>query len=266
MAYWAEVARRAWIETAKTVKLDSRKLLMVLVLGQVVIGTILYLALGVENLPGNVLARGATIAAPFLLFVPLFIWEFISSPPKMLAEQVALLHRASVEKDKAQAAITRPSGCDSTILNLQEENAALRAQVSELRHSTDADYPFDMRQRTALVAFLSKFPAEARFVVAVRHSGLSGSSDYARRMARAFREAGWDAQVTPDLMIQPTNEGVHLASCRASTGELDPLSANGELLRDALNEAEIKFSLSGHAWPDDLEKPSSLFFVFPPGV
>jgi hypothetical protein len=70
MAYWGTVARRAWFETAKTVKLDSRKLLMVLVLGQVVIGTILYLALGSENLPANVFARAATIAAPFLLFVP----------------------------------------------------------------------------------------------------------------------------------------------------------------------------------------------------
>lgn len=240
---------------------------MVLLLGQVVIGTILYLALGPENLPANVLARVATIAAPFLLFVPLFMWEFISSPPKMHAEQVALLQHAAVEKEDAlQAAITSPSRRDSTILNLQEENAVLRAQVSELRHSTDADYPFDTRQRAALVAFLSKVSAEARFVVAIRHSGFSGNSDYARRMARAFREAGWDAQVTPDLTMQPTNEGVHIASCRASTGKLDPLSASGELLRDALNAAEIKFSLNNYAWPDDIEKPLALFFVFPPGV
>jgi hypothetical protein len=185
----------------------------------------------------------------------------------MHAEQVALLQRVAAEKEEfLQVAITSPLGRDSTILNLQEENAALRGQVSELRHSTDADYPFDTRQRATLVAFLSKVPVEARFVVAVRHSAFSGSSDYARRMARAFREAGWDAQVTPDLMVQPTNEGVHLASCRASTGELDPLSSNGELLRDALNGAEIKFSLSDLEWTDDLEKPSSLFFVFPPAI
>ncbi|WP_043343183.1 hypothetical protein [Belnapia moabensis] len=60
MAYWGEVARRAWREAAKTVKLDSRKLLMVLVLGQAVVGLMIYLALGVENLPENVIARGAT--------------------------------------------------------------------------------------------------------------------------------------------------------------------------------------------------------------
>jgi len=185
----------------------------------------------------------------------------------ILTGWILFLQRAAVEKEEAlQAAITNPLGRDSTILNLQEENTVLRAHMSELRHSTDADYPFDMRQRAALVAFLSKVPAEARFVVAVRHSGFSGNSDYARRMARAFREAGWDAQVTPDVMMQPTNEGVHLASCRTSTGELDPLSANGELLRDTLNEAGIKFSLSGYVWPDNVEKPSSLFFVFPPSV
>lgn len=261
MAYWAEVARRAWFETAKTVKLDSRKLLMVLLLGQIVIGAILYLALGVENLPGNMIARGATIASPFLLFVPFFIWEFISVPSKMHVEQAALLQRVTDEKKEAlKAAVTSPSGRDSIILNLQEENAVLRAEASELRHSTDAEYPFDMRQKAILVAFLSKVPAEARFVVAVRHSGFSGNSDYARRMARAFREAGWDAQVTPDVMTLPSNEGIYFASCRDSMGRLDPLSASSELLRDALGAAEIKFSLGGYAWPDDLEKPSLLFF------
>ena len=80
MAYWAKVARRAWLEAAKTLKLDSRKLFIVLVLGQVVVGAIIYLALGADDLPENLLARGATIAAPLLLFVPLFIWE--SSPPR----------------------------------------------------------------------------------------------------------------------------------------------------------------------------------------
>lgn len=97
MDYWAEVARRAWSEAAKAVKLDSRKLLIFLVLGQILIGAMIYFALGPENLSENLLVRCATIASPILLFIPFFVWEFISTPPKMHAEQDAALRRAEQE-------------------------------------------------------------------------------------------------------------------------------------------------------------------------
>ncbi len=72
MGYWREVACRAWRESAKAVKLDSLQLLMVLILGQIIIGFVLYLALGIENLPANLWAGVGTLAAPILLFIPFF--------------------------------------------------------------------------------------------------------------------------------------------------------------------------------------------------
>jgi hypothetical protein len=266
MRYWAEVARRAWVEAAKTLKVDTRKLLMILVLGQAVIGAIIYLALGAENLPENILARCATIAAPLLLFVPLFLWEFISQPPKMHAEQAAALQREAAEKENVLRSVASTSSArDSTILDLQEENAALKAQVSEMRRNTDADYPFDAAQRSALIAFLSTVPDEARFPVEVRHSAFGGNPDYARRMARALKEADWNARAKPDFNVQPTNGGIHVVSWLDQNFEPDTAPAAGALLvREALTAAGVRFSVDRFARPSEPEPPPWRFFVFPP--
>lgn len=265
MAYWGHVVRRAWREAAKTVKLDSRKLLMVLVLGQVVVGLILYFVLGPDKLPDNVVARCATIAAPLLLFVPFFLWEIVLTPAKMHAEQATELNRARAEKESALLAnMAAPVARDSIILNLQEENAALKAELSTVKRNTDADYPFDATQRTALVSFLSRISAGARFPVVILHAGLGGDSDYARRMARPFREAGWEVQVYPDYTVQPTNEGVYLATPPDETGQPSPLPPPGRLVQEALEAAGVKHMLSSHGLAGDTAGSEWSFFVFPP--
>lgn len=264
MNYWAEVTRRAWGEAAKTVKLDSRKLVMVLVLGQITVGTIIYLALGAEGFSENLLARSAAIAAPMLLFVPLFVWEFISAPPKMHAEQAAEIQRLTAESDDALRIATSLPARDSTILDLQEQNAALKTEMSAIRQRTDADYPFNTAQRAALIAILSEVPAEARFPVEVRHAGFGGTSDYARRMARAFREASWSVEVVPDPMVNATNAGIHIATQQDADGKLDPLPDAGEVLRAALTGARLQFQLSGLEPAEEPWRPSWVFFVFQP--
>ena len=121
MGYWRAVARRAWEEAAKVVKLDSRKLLMVLLLGQIANAVLLVLFLGTENLPENLWARAAAFASPFLLFVPFFLWEFFATPPKMHAEQLA--DRAAVELARS----TELGDLRSTVGRLSDEIAALKA-------------------------------------------------------------------------------------------------------------------------------------------
>jgi len=84
--YWARVGKRAWQEAAKSVKLDSRELIMILVFGQIIVGLFLWFALGGDKLPDNLWARAATIGAPFLLFLPLLLTKLLNVPAKMDAE------------------------------------------------------------------------------------------------------------------------------------------------------------------------------------
>jgi hypothetical protein len=92
--YWKEVARRAWQEAAKVARMETVVLLLV---GQAIVGLILWVVLGQAGLQSNLWTRAATSALPFLIFPIVFIWKFLLVPPILAQEQNDRLENAVKE-------------------------------------------------------------------------------------------------------------------------------------------------------------------------
>lgn len=84
--YWAAVHKRAWQDTAKSLRLESREAIVIAILTQTLIGVGLWYALGNTALQSTAWGRLLTAAAPFLLFPVIYIYKFAATPSRLAEE------------------------------------------------------------------------------------------------------------------------------------------------------------------------------------
>jgi hypothetical protein len=86
MAYWRKIAKRAWRDTAKALRIETREGIVIFLGVQAIIAVIIWYMLGQPSLVNNISNRLATVAAPFLMFPLLFAWNFLTGPAKLDAQ------------------------------------------------------------------------------------------------------------------------------------------------------------------------------------
>lgn len=79
---------RAWREAARSAGVESAERVIVALLIQFIIAAGLFI--WATDPQDGLLVRGLTAAAPFLLFPALFVWKWISFPPRLATELDAL--------------------------------------------------------------------------------------------------------------------------------------------------------------------------------
>jgi hypothetical protein len=103
MGYWRTIFSRAWRDTRRATKTDTVEGIVVLLLGQVVLGALIWYLTDVDTL----WVRIATFATPFAVAVLIFVIKLVAAP-KLLAEEteqaLSLLRRRADQKDRKRAA------------------------------------------------------------------------------------------------------------------------------------------------------------------
>ena len=96
--YWVSVHKRAWRDAGKSVGLESRERVVLLLLIQTLIGLALWFALGNSALQSTIWGRVATAGIPFLLLPAIYLWKLLGTPGRMSAEAEAVI--AALQADK----------------------------------------------------------------------------------------------------------------------------------------------------------------------
>jgi hypothetical protein len=119
MSYWKEVAQRARRDAAKAAKIETTEAIVLLVIGQTIVGAVLWFALGQSGLKSNLWARAATFAAPFMIFPLIFAWKFIGTPSLLAREQ----------RDQQQKLEDRSKDLSEQLRQLNERKATLGGRI-----------------------------------------------------------------------------------------------------------------------------------------
>lgn len=103
MGYWRTIFSRAWRDTRRATKTDTVEAIFVLLLGQVVLGALIWYLTDEATL----WVRIATAATPFAVAPLIFVIKLIAAP-KVLAEEteqtLLVLRRRADQKDRKGAA------------------------------------------------------------------------------------------------------------------------------------------------------------------
>ncbi|MCX7369998.1 MAG: hypothetical protein NTX90_14095 [Alphaproteobacteria bacterium] len=103
MGYWCAIFSRAWRDTRRATKTDTVEAIVVLLLGQVVLGALIWYLTDEATL----WVRIATAATPFAVAVLIFGIMLVAAP-KVLAEEteqtLSVLRRRADQKDRKGAA------------------------------------------------------------------------------------------------------------------------------------------------------------------
>lgn len=103
MGYWRTIFSRAWRDTRRATKTDTLEAIFVLLLGQVVLGALIWYLTDEATL----WVRIATAATPFAVASLIFVIKLIAAP-KVLAEEteqtLSVLRRRADQKDRKGAA------------------------------------------------------------------------------------------------------------------------------------------------------------------
>jgi hypothetical protein len=155
MGYWGEVSRRAWSSSRKTAKIETRQAIVVLILSQTILAFILWRLTG----DAGVTTRIVTTALPFLLIIPLYVWEFVATPAKMARELDAAKEDALAALEKATKTARDPDGIyqfgrhvgkvDTPRVSLSEGKALFEALFA---NALNPEKPFEYRDHVLKIA------------------------------------------------------------------------------------------------------------------
>lgn len=97
--YWNQVAKAAFADSRKLLKIDSGTAIVVLIGSQFTVALILSLLTGDMGFA----SRLATVTAPFWMLAPVFLWKFIETPPRLHSEAYQKIARLEAKPNEITA-------------------------------------------------------------------------------------------------------------------------------------------------------------------